>query len=142
MNLKKPLASLALAYACSAHADTASPPALSDSLGQLGLGLGVVIVVLLIALWGLKRLTGPRGGSAGLMHVLGAVQIGTRERAVLLEVADKVILVGVSAHNVNALHTFDAADIHARINAAGGAPGQDFSRWLGKALERRNPDAR
>lgn len=121
---------------------SASPevPSLASSLGQMILGLGVVIALLLATLWLIKRLTSPRGAASGL-RVLGGVSIGSRERVVLVEVADKVLVLGVSASNVNTLHTLDASDFR---QAAAVAPAQsfarpegEFSKWLKLSLDRR-----
>lgn len=104
------------------------------------LGLGVVIALLLASLWLIKRLTSPRGATVGL-KVLGGVSIGSRERVVLVEVADKVLVLGVSAANVNTLHTLDAAELrHAPESAATPSPARpegEFSRWLKLSLDRR-----
>jgi len=115
-------------------------PSLASSLGQMVLGLGVVIALLLASLWLIKRLTSPRGAASGL-RVLGGVSIGSRERVVLVEVAGKVLVLGVSAANVNTLHTLDASELH---QAAESAPTQlatrpegEFARWLKLSLDRR-----
>lgn len=115
-------------------------PSLASSLGQMVLGLGVVIALLLASLWLIKRLTSPRGASVGL-KVLGGVSIGSRERVVLVEVADKVLVLGVSAANVNTLHTLDAAEFRQAADSAptqsAARPEGEFSRWLRLSLDRR-----
>jgi flagellar protein FliO/FliZ len=42
------------------------------------------------------------------MKVLGGVSLGTRERAVLIQVEGKKILLGVAPGRVNVLHQFDS----------------------------------
>lgn len=104
-------------------------------------GLGVVIVVLLASLWLIKRLTSSRGISSGI-KVLGGVSIGSRERVVLVEVADKVLVLGVSAANVNTLHTLDASELRRAADASpqpsADRPQGDFSKWLKLSLDRRS----
>ncbi|MEZ5628408.1 MAG: flagellar biosynthetic protein FliO [Rhodocyclaceae bacterium] len=96
------------------HAADAPSPApaasgsLAGSLGQMAFGLVVVVGVLLVCLWLLKRLGAPRGSARGL-KVLGAAPVGPRERVVLVEVADQVLVLGVAPGRVNMLHTVDPA---------------------------------
>lgn len=120
-------------------ADQPSAPEFAGSLAQMVLGLGVVVALLLATLWLIKRLSAPRGGASG-MKVLGAVAVGTRERVVLVEIADTVLVLGVTANNVNMLHMLEAGQLP-RVDTASAAarfqPGGDFAGWLRKSLERR-----
>ncbi len=78
--------------------------------GQLAkLVLGLVIVVGLIVLLSrmLPHLTGIRQLGGGRFHVVSAVSLGTRERAVLLQVGEQQILVGVAPGRINTLHVLD-----------------------------------
>lgn len=119
-----------------AQATDVTPPDLSSSLVQLFGGLAVVIALLLGSLWLIKRLSGPRGTASGL-KVLGAAPVGTRERVVLVELADKVLVLGVTQNSVNTLHTLDAEEFRKH----GGTPPQSsqpgFQGWLAQAMERR-----
>ncbi len=102
------------------------------------LGLVVVIGLLLATLWLIKRLSTPHGAAAGL-KVLGAVPVGQRERVVLVEVAGKVLVLGVTASNVRTLHTLGADEIQGALTAVPGTrPPPDFAGWLRQSLERRN----
>lgn len=100
------------------------------------IGLGAVIAILLVSLWLIKRLAAPRGAAAGI-KVLGAVSVGSRERIVLVKIADKVLVVGVSSASISTLHTLDAAELQDNDDSAATAPGKDFSRWLKLSMERR-----
>lgn len=113
------------------------PPELTTGLAQMVFGLAVVVAILLASLWLIKRLSSPRGAAAGL-KILGGAALGSRERIVLVEVADKVLVLGVCAANVNTLHTLDAEEL--RRHAAQSpdpATGNDFQKWLKASLERR-----
>ncbi|TVO63156.1 flagellar biosynthetic protein FliO [Denitromonas ohlonensis] len=72
----------------------------------MAFGLVVVVAVLLVCLWLLKRLGAPRGSARGL-KVLGAAPVGPRERVVLVEVGNTVLVLGVAPGRVNMLHTVD-----------------------------------
>ncbi|MCB1960075.1 MAG: flagellar biosynthetic protein FliO [Rhodocyclaceae bacterium] len=113
----------------------ALPPAavsgdLAGSIGQMALGLGVVIAVLLVCLWLLKRLAAPRGSARG-MKVLGAAPVGPRERVVLVDVAGTVLVLGVAPGRVNTLHTLDADQLDAAA-ATGAAPQHEPSGFAAR----------
>lgn len=89
-----------------AVAQTAAPPPAADigaSLWQLAFGLAVVLALLVGSLWLLKRLAGPRAGSPGLMRVVAAAAVGTRERVVIVEVGTTWLVLGVAPGQVSAL---------------------------------------
>lgn len=87
-----------------------NPPALIDSapgLLQVVLSLGLIVGLLLLTLWLLKRLTNPQGRagpSGALARVISATAIGQRERVVIVEVADTWLVLGVGAGQISKLH--------------------------------------
>jgi flagellar protein FliO/FliZ len=129
---------LATAPAC-APAHAAEAGELASGVGQMIFGLAVVIALLFASLWVLKRVSGARGGSAGL-KVLGAAAVGARERVVLVEVADKVLVLGVAPGRVNTLHTLSTADLPT-LQASPSDPNNpgsaDFASRLRRMLEQR-----
>jgi flagellar protein FliO/FliZ len=75
----------------------------------------------------LKRLLA-RGGAGGAIRVLAAQSLGTRERAVLVEVAGRQVLIGVAPGRVQTLLVLDGtpgvtgeAPFAAALDAARGA---------------------
>lgn len=111
----------------------------TGSVVQMLLGLALIIGLLIGSLHLLKRLGAGQAGKAGLLKVRGATSVGPRERVVLVEVADKVLVLGVSPGRITPLHTLDAIDLP---TTAGDAPssatgGADFQAWLKQTLERR-----
>ncbi len=112
-------------------------PDLGSSLVQMIGGLAVVVGLLLGSLWLIKRLSGPRGAATGL-KVLGAAPVGPRERVVLVELADQILVLGVTQSSVNTLHTLPADEFRRHSPDAPAGGGSDFQNWLAKALERRN----
>ena len=99
------------AHAAEAPAVPSPGGDLAGSIGQMAFGLGVVVAVLMACLWLLKRLGAPRGSARG-MKVLGAAPVGPRERVVLVEVAGKVLVLGVAPGRVNTLHSVDAEQLN------------------------------
>ena len=111
----------------------------TGSVVQMLLGLALIIGLLIGSLHLLKRLGAGQAGKAGLVKVRGATAVGPRERVVLVEVADKVLVLGVAPGRVTPLYTLDAIDLP---TATGDTPssassGADFQAWLKQTLERR-----
>ena len=116
-------------------------PGLASGFAQMLLGLGVVVALLLATLWLIKRLSAPRGPAAGL-KVLGGVAVGSRERLVLVEVGDKVLVLGVTANTINTLHTTDAGSLALGTPPTGADRREpEFAGWLKRSLERRKDGA-
>jgi flagellar protein FliO/FliZ len=82
---------------------TASQPSLGSGLGQMLLGLGGVLALLVGSLWLLKRLTAVRGPASGMMRVVAATAVGGRERVVIVEVGSTWLVLGVAPGRVSAL---------------------------------------
>lgn len=117
-----------------------APPDLAGSAWQMLFGLAVVLALLFGILWLLKRLGMNRGGAGGELKVLGAASVGARERVVMVEVAGRVLVLGVAPGRVNALSEFDAAELPPREPLGEGAnaiAGGDFAARLRQMLERR-----
>mgnify|MGYP000025163790 CR=1 FL=1 len=110
----------------------------AGSLVQMLLGLAVVIGLLYASLHVLKRLGAGGGKSAGLLKVRCATAVGPRERVVLVDVAGKVLVLGVTPGRITALHTLDAADLPGTPDASQPPAGKDFQSWLKQTLERRS----
>lgn len=90
-------------------APAVSPSSLftGDYLLQV-VGSFVVVILLLIAvLVILKRFNGVSASLGGDMRVLSSVSVGQRERAVLVQVGEQQMLLGVGPGNVRTLHVFD-----------------------------------
>lgn len=75
------------------------------ALLQALLALLVVLAALFAFLWLLRRISPVQTGAQGAVRVVGGVMLGTRERLVIVEVADQWLLIGVAAGHVNHLHT-------------------------------------
>ncbi len=89
----------------------------------LSLGASMLIVVAaVIALgWLYSRLRFSNGGSGDVINIVASRALGPKERLVLVEVADQQLLVGMTATQVQTLHTFDKPVVSAP--AAEAAPG-------------------
>ncbi|WP_238375923.1 flagellar biosynthetic protein FliO [Ectothiorhodospira magna] len=86
---------------------TAASGAATDSaayLGQMILGLTLVIALILVLGFLLRRMGGIQSGAAGELKVLGAVSLGARERMVLVQAGKTQLLLGVAPGRVQTLH--------------------------------------
>lgn len=108
-----------------APAMAAAPSALAAS-GQILVSLLLVVGLIGGLFVVLKRLQ-VRGGTSGAIRVLAAQSLGTRERAVLLEVAGRQVLVGVAPGRVQTLLVIgepaEPAPFAAALDSARNAPG-------------------
>ena len=80
-----------------------------DGPDILSLGLSMLIVVAaVIGLgWLYSRLRFNGGGSGGVIKIVASRALGPKERLLVVEVADQTLLVGMTATQVQTLHTFD-----------------------------------
>jgi len=89
------------------------------------IGLVVVIALILALAWAVKKYGQLPNNSQANMKILGGLSLGTREKAVLIEVEGKKLLLGVAPGRVETLHVLDG-DSHG---------GNEFSQNLNDAME-------
>lgn len=100
------LCSLLSSATSAANLNTMTPVITGADLLRLVGGLLVVIVVIILLSWFLKRLNGAKMvGSSGL-KIVSCMSLGTREKIVLLNAGDRLLLLGVTAGSINTLHDF------------------------------------
>ncbi len=93
---------LALASDESASRLVESPLSTANLLQTAG-GLLLVVGVMLVLAWLVKRYVQLPGQGKGQVQILGGVSLGARERAVLLSVDGRRLLVGVAPGRVQTL---------------------------------------
>jgi flagellar protein FliO/FliZ len=142
-----------------AHAPVALPPAAAPAVGvapamtagpaagsllQTIAALCLVLGLLAVLAWFMKRY-GPKA-QAGSAHVklVGALNLGGRERIMVVEVGDQWIVVGASPGRINALATMPRNELAAAGAEAGATlhPHQpsasSFAGWLKQTIDNRN----
>lgn len=82
---------------------SATPPTTSLSLLKTLLGLVVVMAVMMFIAWLAKRYIPNIGAQSSVVRIVGGVNVGARERVVVLEVAGRWIVVGVGAGQVSSI---------------------------------------
>jgi flagellar protein FliO/FliZ len=97
-------------------------PLSAMSLLQTVMGLVLVLGCIVLVAWLLKRTTSFHTAANGKMRVIAGLPLGTRERAVLVQIGDEQLLLGVTPQQVNLLHKLEkplAADSRERPDFAG-----------------------
>ncbi|MGJ9418165.1 flagellar biosynthetic protein FliO [Massilia sp. CMS3.1] len=119
--------------------NAAAPGPSTGTLLQTIFALVLVLALLAALAWAAKRY-GPRvTGSTANLRMVGALNIGGRERIMVIEVGDQWIVVGASPGRVNALATMPKGDAAASAALAGHTPSaSNFSDWLKQTIDKRN----
>ncbi len=79
----------------------------AGGLAQVTLALLVVLVAVFAVAWVVRRMRGFGNRVGGAIEVIADIPLGQKERAVLLKVGQKQILVGVAPGRVNTLHVLE-----------------------------------
>ena len=123
----------ALAWPVAALAGSAPPPGEGDftlALAKTAGALAVVLLVLLALYWLSKKIlpkaAGLRGGG---MKIVGRMPLGARKQVVLLQVAGKVLVLGVGNDSINLLATLQSPEELAGL----GLKEKEFGRALSQA---------
>jgi len=79
----------------------------AGGLAQVTFALLLVLVAIFAVAWVARRMRGLNNRVGDAIDILADVSLGQKERAVLLKVGEKQILVGVAPGRVNTLHVLD-----------------------------------
>ncbi len=118
----------------------AAEPAASGSSGglfQVLLGLVLVLGLMAGAAWLLKRFAAPKMASGSTIKIIGGIAVGSRERIMVIEVADQWIVVGIAPGQVSTLSTMPKQELPQSQENALSAQ-SPFSGWLQQMMEKRN----
>lgn len=135
--------------------ETIGPPSATATVAQTFLGLLVVVAAIIGFAWLLKKIQERSGLQKNEMKLTSVMPLGTREKAVLVDVKGVSILLGVAPGRVSALHVFDsreeddaqsqqsepqstkeptATEVSSSINALAASTSSEFSQKLQKLL--------
>jgi len=114
LQLLRLLALLGSLFSVGAHSapDSNSAPLPAGPVGTgdvLGLGASLIAVIgaVLLVGWLYRRVQRGAGQSSDIINVIAARPIGPKERILVVEIADKQLVVGMTATQVQTLHVFD-----------------------------------
>ncbi len=118
---------------------------------KMVVGLAVVLAVMAVITWVLKRMVPGVGNKQSVIRIVGGVSVGSRERVVVLEVSGRWIVVGVAAGQVSRLANLESGSTKlgetiptGRGMLDSGAEGftNTFASWLtkstGKILDKKD----
>jgi len=119
---------------------TMAPTSSAGSLLQTIFALVFVLALLIGLAWFMKRYGPKVMGGNNKMRVVSSLNLGGRERIVLVEVADQWIVVGASPGRINALATMprQEGELPQLVTAQNGPAAANFSEWLKQTIEKRN----
>jgi flagellar biosynthetic protein FliO len=111
----------------------------TGNLLQTLFALIVVLAVLGALAWFLKRYGPKAGGGGANLRIVGSLNLGGRERLLVVEVGNQWIVVGASPGRVNALATMPKQEgIEGTAALAQHAPSANsFADWLKQTIDKR-----
>lgn len=119
-----------------------TPVSTTGSAFKMIFGLALVLGVMALVAWLIKRMVPGVGGQHSTVRIVGGVSVGSRERVVVLEIAGRWLVVGVAPGQVSAIANLEANTSEAQGNIAAeigadsiqqqlNTPG--FAQWLKKS---------
>ncbi|MGI9293551.1 MAG: flagellar biosynthetic protein FliO, partial [Pseudomonadales bacterium] len=76
-------------------------------ISSLVVSLVFILCLILICAWLVKRVSGITHTGSQQLKVLGALSVGSKERALLISAGETQLLLGVATGSVSLLHVFD-----------------------------------
>ncbi|ROM53508.1 flagellar biosynthetic protein FliO [Pseudomonas poae] len=139
--MKYSMAGLFLALPLSAMAaepvaQVAAAPVVSSSVGgqltQLVLGLLLVVGLIFVLAWLMRRVQRIGPGNAQVIEMIGSRALGPRDRLVLVQVGEEQILLGITPGRITPLHVLKKPVEVAGTEAATPEFAQRLMELLGK----------
>ena len=114
--------------------------ATAGSLLQTIFALIIVLGLLAGVAWFMKRFGPKPGGGVAGLKIVGALNLGGRERILVVEVGDKWVVVGASPGRINTLATLERQELAPGQSAldAHTPAGTSFAEWLKQTIDKRN----
>jgi len=103
---ESPVAQATRPFAAPSVTSSAAPSGVAG-LGQVTLALGLVLALIFVAAWLMRRLRGFGKTGTGTLDIIADLPVGQKERAVLIRVGTQQVLIGVAPGRVTTLHVLD-----------------------------------
>ncbi|ASU38289.1 flagellar biosynthetic protein FliO [Herbaspirillum sp. meg3] len=114
----------------------AALPSTTGSIFTMLFGLIAVLALMVGIAWLFKRSgLAPNTNGNAVAKIIGGVSVGTRERVMVIEVADQWIVVGVAPGRVNTLATMPRQE---HVAAPASTASANFASWLKQTIDKRN----
>ena len=118
------------------HASEQTSNAPTSGVFQLVFGLVLVLGLMAAVVWALKYFGIKHTISGRYLRIIDGVNVGTRERILIVEAADQWIVVGVTPGRINALATMPKLETIQTTDNISGI--KTFPEWMKQMLEKRN----
>ncbi len=109
----------------------------SESLLRLAGGMLLVLALVFVVAWLLRRLQRLQGLRPGAMRVVAGLAVGQRERLLVVQVGDEQLLIGVAQGRVEKLHQLAVPLEAATASSARGGFAGELRRLLGEQARER-----
>ena len=106
-------------------------PLSTPYLFKLTGGLLLVVVVILVFAWLVKKFNLNQQSQNGLIKIIAGLSIGTRDRIVLLQIGEEQILVGLTPGRIEKLHTLSQPLDAPEGQLASSSFAEKFNRVMG-----------
>lgn len=114
------VASMLCQRAIAAETDVPTPVDLAPAgLLQAVAGLALVVALIWIAGWFLRRMQPHAGAHPGLLKVVASHSIGQRERVVIVEIGGQWLVLGVGAGSISSLAQMPRGELPPATSATG-----------------------
>ncbi|MGC3979899.1 MAG: flagellar biosynthetic protein FliO [Steroidobacteraceae bacterium] len=117
---------------------TALPTSGISSMGQVTVALVIVLAVLFAAAWAMRQFKLFNRSGQGALEVVQGINLGPKERAVLIKVQNRRLLLGVAPGCVNLLLELPADSVNEGGETPPGAPIDITNKPDFKALLKRS----
>ncbi|MBK9131087.1 MAG: flagellar biosynthetic protein FliO [Gammaproteobacteria bacterium] len=107
------------------------------SVLQMITGLGAVLALIFAGAWVLRRYGRVQGVSHGQLRVVGGINLGQRERIVIVQAGTDRLLVGVAPGCIRTLHVLEPAPEPGAEDSVSGAPPASFLGRFNQELRKR-----
>ena len=111
-------------------------PLTAGTLTQLILGMVLVLGLIALSAWILRRFNRFQSAASGQLKVVGGLSMGARERVVLVQLGEQQLLLGVAPGRVQTLHVLD--EPLATGTSASPASDSGFAQRLQSVLNQRS----
>ncbi|MDH5183025.1 MAG: flagellar biosynthetic protein FliO [Gammaproteobacteria bacterium] len=100
---------------------------------QMTIGLFFVVLLIFIISWLVKRVSGFSVYSNPHLKIISGLHVGQKEKILLIQVADKQLVIGVTPYSVRTLHELESVIVNDDVMAK---PNISFSDKLLQALKK------
>jgi len=111
----------------------------ADSMAKMITGLLLVLVVIVVSTWALKRFSIIPAISSRQLKIVAATGVGQRERVIIVEIGETWLVLGIAPGQVSKLHTMKKTPLEPESKALKHAS-SEFSDALDNSIGKTKTD--